>query len=137
MVDTLTRYAPAAGRVLLALIYLHSGVNKVLGWGGTAAHMAAKGMPLVPLFLLAAIVAEVGGAASVILGYKARWGALALIVFTIAATLIFHDFWALEGIDRRINLIMFMKNLSMIGGLLLVAAYGAGPFSIDSRKQGP
>ena len=89
-----------------------------------------------PLFLLGAIVFEVGGGLSVILGYRARWGALALIVFTVPATLIFHNFWALEGMDQQINMIMFMKNLSMIGGLSLVAAYGAGPVSLDARKAG-
>lgn len=124
------------GRTLLALIYLISGINKIMDWGTTADYMAFKGMPLVPLFLVAAIVLEVAGSLSVILGYKARWGALALIVFTIPTTLIFHNYWAMEGMDLVINQIMFMKNLAMVGGFLLIMANGAGPFSLDAKAGG-
>ena len=128
------KFGPALGRTLLAVIFLMSGINKILDWDGTAGYMEFKGMPLIPLFLVGAIVLEIGGSLSVILGYKARWGALALIVFTIPTTLIFHDYWALEGMDALNNQVMFMKNLAMIGGLLMIMAHGAGPLSLDAKS---
>lgn len=130
------QFGPVVGRILLALIFVMSGFSKITGWEGTAGYMASVGMPMVTLFLIGAIVLEIGGGLSLILGFKARWGALALIVFTIPATVLFHNFWAMEGADAFINRIMFMKNLAMIGGLLIVMAFGAGPLSIDARSGG-
>ena len=124
------------GRVLLSLIFLASGLGKIAAWDATAGYMASEGMTLVPLFLVAAILFEVLGGLSVLLGMKARVGAAALIVFLIPATLIFHDFWAFEGMERQIYMAMFMKNLAIMGGLLLVIAFGAGPLSIDNRTRG-
>jgi len=131
----LERITPLLGRILLALTFLVSGFGKIGGWNETAGYMASKGMPLVPLFLVAGILLEIGGGLSVLLGFRARLGAAALIVFLIPATFIFHNFWALEGMDQQINMIMFMKNLSILGGLLLVVAFGPGPISIDNRNR--
>ena len=128
------KFGPVVGRILLALIFLMSGIGKIGDWSGTAGYMEFKGMPLVPLFLVGAIVLEVAGSLSVILGFKARWGALALIIFTIPTTLIFHAFWAVPAEQQQIEMIMFMKNLGLTGGLLMVMAFGAGPLSIDSRS---
>ncbi len=128
------RYASVAGRALLALIFVLSGFGKIFDWSGTAAYMAAKGMPLIPLFLAGAIAVEVLGGLSVLLGFQARWGALALFLFLVPTTLIFHNFWALADMERRIQMIMFLKNLAIMGGLLLVVSRGAGPLSLD-REQ--
>ena len=125
------RFAPLVGRILMALIFLLSGFNKITGWHQTAQFMAAKGMPLVPLFLAGAIVVELGGGLSVLLGFKTRIGATVLFLFLIPTTLIFHNFWALQGMEKTINMIMFMKNLAIMGGLAVLAAYGAGPYSLD------
>lgn len=122
------------GRVLLSLIFVLSGFEKITGWSETSAYMASKGMPAVPFFHVMAILFELGGGLMVLLGYRARLGALALVVFVIPTTLIFHNFWALEDSQQQLQMIMFLKNLSMIGGLLMVAAYGAGVFSLDSRR---
>ena len=89
---------------------------------------------MVTLFLIGAVVLEIGGSLSVIAGFKARWGALALIVFTIPTTLIFHAYWAVDPAQMQIQQIMFMKNLAMVGGLLIVMAFGAGPLSVDARS---
>lgn len=123
------------GRILLSFIFLLSGFDKITGWSDTEAYMASKGMPFVPLFLGAAIVLELGGGVSVALGYRARLGALALVIFVIPTTLVFHDFWTLAGPERQLQTIMFLKNLSMLGGLLLVAAYGPGRFSLDGYRS--
>jgi putative oxidoreductase len=96
--------------------------------------MASKGMPFVTFFLGAAIVLELGGGLLVALGYRARLGAFALAVFVVPTTLIFHDFWTLTGPDYQLQMIMFLKNLSMLGGLLLVMAFGPGRFSVDECR---
>lgn len=125
------------GRVLLSFIFVLSGYGKITGWPDTEAYMASKGMLFVPFFLGAAIVLELGGGLLVALGYRARLGALALVVFVVTTTLIFHDFWALAGPERQLQTIMFLKNLSMLGGLLLVVAHGPGRFSLDGIRSSP
>lgn len=121
------KFAPLIGRILLALIFLMSGVSKIGDFAGTQAYMESYGMPATAVFLVGAIVFEVAGALMIMLGYYARVGAIALIVFLIPATLIFHmDF------GDRTQMIMFMKNLSIMGGLLFVTAYGPGSYSLES-----
>ena len=133
--ETIERYAVLVGRVFLSLIFVMSGFSKIGGWEQTAGYMASKGMPLVPLFLVAAIIIEVLGGLSVMLGLKAKIGAAALIVFLIPASFIFHNFWTLEGMEQQVQMIMFMKNIAILGGLLLVIGLGAGPLSLDNRKK--
>ncbi len=118
------------GRILLSLIFLVSGINKIPNFSGTKQYMAAMGMPLTDLFLVAAIIIEIVGAIFIMIGFKTKWAALVLIIFMIPTTLIFHTNFA-----DQIQMIMFMKNLSMLGGLLLVAAYGAGDWSLDGRSK--
>lgn len=127
-------YAPLAGRAALSAIFLLSAVGKITSWDGTAGYMASKGMPLVPFFLASAIVVEALGGLSVLLGYKARWGALALAAFLVPVSLIFHNFWAFEGMARQMEMIGFLKNVAIAGGLLTVVAHGAGALSIDSKR---
>ena len=124
------------GRVLLALIFIMSGYGKITGWPGVVGAVEAKGLPIPMLFGAGAILAELGGGLLVALGFKARLGALMLIIFTVVTTIVFHNFWAYEGPDRQMQMINFMKNLSMTGGLLLVLGYGAGPLSIDGEDDG-
>lgn len=133
--NKLDRYGSLAGRILLSLIFLLSGLSKIGGWNETAAYMASKGMPMVPFFLVGAIVLELLGGLSVLLGLKARVGAAALFVYLIPTTLIFHNFWALEGMEQQVQMIMFMKNCSIMGGLLLVLSLGPGPLSLDHRGE--
>jgi putative oxidoreductase len=117
------RYLPVTGRVLLSVIFLVSGLGKIIDWDTNAQLMASQGMPLVPLLLFAAIVTELAGGLSVLLAWKARWGALLLFLYLIPTTLIFHDFWTFTGTEMQTQLVNFLKNLSIMGGLLLVAAY--------------
>jgi|YNPMSStandDraft_2_1061718.scaffolds.fasta_scaffold80000_1 putative oxidoreductase len=126
-------WAPLLGRICLSAIFLLSGINKVTNWEQTAQYMQAQGMPLVPLFLLGAIVLELAGGLSVLLGYQARLGATLLILFLIPATLIFHNFWVFQGQEQQMQMIMFLKNVAILGGLLLVLGMGAGPISLDNR----
>jgi putative oxidoreductase len=115
------------GRILLVLIFLQSGIGKIDNFGGTAQYMAGYGMPYTNFFLVGAIFFELVGSATVILGYFARFGALLLLIFLIPTTLVFHSNFA-----DPVQMIMFMKNVSMLGGCLILLASGAGRFSLDS-----
>jgi len=130
-----TIFAPAAplGRLLLSAIFLMSGANKLFRWSETADQMRAEGMVAVPFFLLMAVIFELGGGLSVLLGVKARLGALALIVFLVPVTLIFHDFWQYQGQAQMQQMIHFMKNTAILGGLCILMAHGAGTLSFDAR----
>jgi putative oxidoreductase len=107
------------GRILLGQIFLLAGIHKMMDWQGMSAYMASQGMPWIPFFLTGAILVETLGGLSLILGIQPRIGALVLTAFLIPATLIFHDFWTLEDPQRSLQMIMFQKNLAIMGGLLL------------------
>jgi putative oxidoreductase len=125
------------GRIFLSAIFLFSGFAKIADWSGTSAAMEKQGMVAVPVFLAGAIALEVLGGLSVLLGLFARLGAGALIVFLVPATVIFHDFWTVEETMARMNQMQhFMKNLALMGGLLVVAALGPGRLSVDHWRAG-
>jgi len=127
-------YLELTGRILISLIFLVAGLGKVMDWSGTAEYMASKGMTAIPFFLPMAILFELGAGTCILLGWQTRWAALALIVFLIPATLIFHNFWAMEGSQRMDNMQHFLKNLAIMGALCKLAADGAGRFSLDARR---
>jgi putative oxidoreductase len=129
------RYLVMFGRVLLSLIFLLSGLGKIIDWDGNAQVMASQGLPLIPLLLVGAIVTELAGGLSVLLGWKARWGALLLFLYLIPTTLIFHDFWTFTGPEMQTQLVNFLKNLSIMGGLLLVAAYDGAALVADREAD--
>jgi len=116
-----------AGRVLLALMFLVSGLSKITGYTATAGYMAAMGVPggLLPLV----IATEVLGAAAIMLGWQTRIVAFGLAGFTLLAALLFHSNFA-----DQTQAIMFMKNVSITGAFLLLVVHGAGRFSLDARR---
>ena len=133
--DQTAAYAATAGRGLLSVIFLLAGVMKFVNWQQTAEHMAAKGMPLVNVLLPIAAAVEVLGGLSLLLGLRARVGALVLFLFLIPATLIFHNFWAHSGAEQANQMMHFMKNVAIMGGLLMVVGLGSGPLSLDGRPR--
>ena len=125
-------YTMLVGRVLLGAIFLLSGFNKIMNPVGTQQYMTAMGMTwATSLFYLGAVVLEVAGGVSLMLGWWARLGAWALIAFMIPVTVMFHANFA----DQN-QMIHFMKNLAMAGGLLYVTAFGAGRISVDGAIGG-
>lgn len=117
------------GRILIGLIFVMSGINKILSPDATQEYMASHGLrTLTTLLYVVAIVTEVGAGACLLLGYQARRASSVLLFFMIPTTLLFHT-----NFDDQNQLIHFLKNLSMSGGLLYVLAYGAGPISLDAR----
>ncbi|HBJ33441.1 MAG TPA: DoxX family protein [Planctomycetaceae bacterium] len=129
-----TRILAIVGRVMIATIFLLSAVgNKIPNFSQTVDYMSASGVPLPSLSLVAAIVFLVVGSVSIVLGYYARIGASLLLVFLILATYFFHNFWSYEGQEQQMQMIQFMKNLSMMGTMFFIMAVGSGPLSLDSR----
>ena len=124
-----TSYAPTVGRLLLAAIFLISGIGKLLNPAGTIGYISAVGLPLPELGLALAVIVEIGGGLLLIAGYQARIAALALAALTLAAAIFFHSNFA----DQN-QFIHFLKNLAIVGGLLQVVAFGAGRLSVDGRK---
>jgi putative oxidoreductase len=125
-----------AGRILLSAIFLLSAVgNKIPNFEGVAAVMAKAGIPAPQLMLVGAIVFLIAGSLSVIVGFKARIGAGLLLVFLILATYFFHDFWTMEGHEQQEQTIQFMKNLGLMGAMLLLIATGSGAWSLDNRSR--
>jgi len=127
----------AAARVLLALMFVLAGFSKLTGLEGTAGYIASKGLPMASLLALAVGLLELVGGLALAVGFKARYAAGALAAFTLLASLLFHNFWAMPDGQAMVNQLMFMKNLAVAGGLLLVVAYGAGSASIDARRLRP
>lgn len=120
-------------RILLAAIFISAGFSKLFGFDGTVAYIASKGLPA-PVVLAALTTAlEILGGIAIVFGYKTRVAGLLLGGFTILAAFIFHNFWAVPADQAYIQNIMFMKNLSMAGGLFLLTVFGAGSLSIDSK----
>lgn len=120
-----------AGRISLALIFLFSGMNKVSNFGAVAEKMAGLGVPATSMTLPLAILFLLLGSLSLLAGFRVKLGAGLLAVFIILATIYFHNFWAFEESARQMQQIQFMKNLSILGGLLAIAAAGPGAISVD------
>jgi putative oxidoreductase len=123
--------AALVGRILLALIFITSGWGKISGFEGTVGYIASKGLPLPQVGAVLAIVVELGGGILLAIGYKARWAALALAVFTLVAAIFFHNYWAVEAAQKMGQQINFWKNVSITGGMLMVFAFGPGRLSVD------
>lgn len=134
------------GRALFSIIFIASAVNQLFDWQGTMQYLnhgmtnwlalnvgsellqsfLEWGLANASLLLIVAIIFQLIGGLMVFLGLWVRLGALLLLLFLIPASLIFHDFWQLQGADRMMQMIMFMKNISIIGGTLFLIAYGKG-----------
>ena len=123
-------------RVLLALMFLLAGLSKFGGLEGTAGYIASKGLPMAQLLAIATAALEVGAAVLLIVGWKARWAALALAAFTLMASFLFHNYWSLPADKQMVDQLMFMKNIAIVGGLLSVFAFGPGTLSLDQRRAG-
>ena len=131
--NVLNRYGSLTGRILIALIFILSGFSKIAGFDGTVGYIASQGLPTPQLLAIVAIIVEIGGGLMLVLGWRARWGAVALLVFTALAALLFHNFWAVPADQAQIQMIMFMKNISIMGGLLFVVVHGSGQLSLEKK----
>src|SRR5438445_9155942 len=122
------------GRFFFALIFLLAGANHFNKQ--TIGYAASQAVPLASLAVpLSGVLAMVGGL-SILLGYRAKLGAWLIVVFLVPVTLMMHKFWTVQDpMMSQIQMILFMKNVSMLGGALLISQFGAGPFSLDARRS--
>lgn len=130
--DSISKPLTLIARILLAAIFISAGFSKLMGFDGTVAFIASKNLPLPTMLAGLTIVLEILGGIAVIVGYKARLAGLLLGLFSIVAAFIFHNFWAVPAEQAYLQNIMFMKNLSMAGGLFLLTVFGSGAYSIDA-----
>src|SRR5271169_4311109 len=124
------RYLPFAGRLMIGLPFAMSGLGKLATYGATTGMISAAGLPLPPLAFALAVAVELGGGLLLIAGYQARSVAIALAVFSLATAVSFHSNFA----DQN-QMIHFLKNVMMAGGLLQIAAFGAGALSVDNSTS--
>jgi putative oxidoreductase len=116
--------------VLLALLFIPAGFSKIGGFAGAVGYAAAKGVPLAEVAIGLAIVVELGLGVLLLVGFQTRWAALAIAFFTVVITFIFHPLSDPSQVQA------FFKNIAVVGGLLTVAAWGAGGWSLDARRGG-
>jgi putative oxidoreductase len=125
------------GRILIAALFVPAGWAKLVGFAGTVGYIASKGItsPLSELSAAIAIAAELGLALLLLVGWKARWAALGLAVFTFVISFIFHNYWGVPPEQLMAQRSNFFKNMAITGGLLAFAAFGAGAISLDGRRR--
>lgn len=133
--SSVVRYGllPLVARVLVILEFLIAVNGKIFGWSGQAAYMMSKGMTFVTPLLATALAIEAIGSLLLIIGFRARAAAALMFVYLGIVSVRMHAFWAMTGMSAGQNETHFFKNLGMMGGLLMIAAYGAGAWSIDAR----
>jgi len=127
---------PAIGRVLLAMIFVLAGIGKLSAIGATSAHMASAGIPYSNDLVWGAVALELGGGILLIVGLLTRFVGLALFFYTLTLALLFHAYWTMTGAAAHEQHSAFFEHMSMMGGMLYVVAYGAGPYSIDAMIRG-
>jgi putative oxidoreductase len=126
-------WAALIGRLGLAALFLWSGYGKLVHMDGNVGYMKAFGLPAADLLIWPVLLVELAAGAMLLVGWKARWAAIALVLFTLPATFIFHAYWSVPA-DQALNAqIHFMKNLAIVGGLLGIFAHGSGPLALDRR----
>jgi len=121
------------GRILVAYLFIPAGIGKLMGFGGTVGYISSVGLPLPEVGAAIAIIVELGFGIALLLGFKTRWTAIVLALFTVAAALFFHKYWSAPDAMKMMQQINFNKNIAIAGGLLAFAAFGPGRFSIDKK----
>lgn len=125
---------PLLGRILISVVFILGGIGKITGFSMEEGMVAAKHLPLPAVALGIALVIELLGGLAILFGVFTRVVAWILFIYLIPTTFLFHNFWAMSGMDHVDNMIHFEKNLAIMGGLLILATLGAGAFSIDSSR---
>ena len=123
------------GRLLLAWLFVPAGWGKIAGFSGVAGYVASRGVPFPEVCAAIAIAAELGLGLLLVVGWQTRWAALGLAIFVAVITPIFHGYWALPEAQQMMQKQAFDKNIAVVGGLLVLAAFGAGRLSLDGRRK--
>lgn len=123
-----------ASRVLFAVLFLPAGISKLNGFSGTVGYIASADLPLPSLGSALALAVEIGGSVALLAGFGTRFAALALAAFTLVASFFFHAYWSVPAEQAFMTQRLFFKNIAVVGGLLVLAAHGAGAWSVDARR---
>ena len=134
MLDSLKNPLLLIGRLLLALMFLPAGWGKLTGFAGSVGYTASGGIPMPEVATAVALAVEIVGSLALIFGLGTRWAALALAFFTLVASFFFHKYWAVPAEQVMMQQLMFFKNMAIVGGLLTLAASGAGAWSLDAWR---
>ena len=122
------------GRLMMAYLFIPAGFGKLMGFAGTVGYISSVGLPLPQVGAVIAIIVELGFGIALLLGYKTRITAIVLALFTVAAALFFHQYWSAPDAMKMMQTINFNKNIAIAGGLLALAAFGAGRLSLDGKR---
>jgi putative oxidoreductase len=134
MSNSSSSVVPLFGRILLSAVFILGGIGKISGFSMEEGFVAAKHLPLPAIALGIALVIELVGGLAILAGLYTKLTSWIVFLYLIPTTFMFHNFWAMQGADRLDNMIHFQKNLAIMGGLLLLAAFGAGAYSVDSAR---
>ena len=136
MFATLQNPLALVGRILIALLFIPAGFGKISGCAGTVGYATSVGMPMPTVAVAVGLLIELLGGLALLFGFGTRIAALALAVFTLAASFFFHAYWALPADQQMMQQLLFFKNVAVTGGLLAFAAFGAGAWSVDGARFG-
>lgn len=135
MFNALQNPLSLAGRLLLALLFLPAGFGKLTGFAGTVGYIGSVGLPLPQVGAAIALIVEIGGGIALLAGFGTRVAALALALFTLVASFFFHNYWAAAADQQFVQSLLFYKNIAVVGGLLTLAAWGPGAWSVDAQRR--
>ena len=123
-----------AARLLIVALFLPAGIGKLTGFDGTVGYIASAGLPLPAIGAALAVAVEIGASLALLAGFGTRIAAAVLAVFTLVASVFFHAYWAAPADQAYVAQLLFFKNIAVVGGLLMLVAYGAGRWSLDARR---
>ena len=135
MLDSLKTPLVLIGRILIAFMFLQAGYGKLTDLTGTAGYIASGGLPNSTALAGLTGVFELIGGLAILLGFKARWAALVLAAFSLVASFLYHRYWTAPADQQMVVQLLFTKNMAIVGGLLVIAALGTGPASLDARNR--
>ena len=134
MSNSSTSIVPLFARILLSVVFILGGIGKIFAFSLEEGFVATKHLPLPAVALGVALIIELVGGLAILAGLYTKFTAWIVFLYMIPTTFLFHNFWAMQGADRLDAMIHFEKNLAIMGGLLLLAAFGAGAYSVDSAR---
>lgn len=124
-----------AARLLFVALFLPAGISKLTGFAGTVGYITSVGLPLPTVAAATALVVEIVGSLALLAGFGTRIAALVLAAFTLLASVFFHAYWGVPADQAMVQQLLFFKNIGVVGGLLALAAHGAGGWSLDARRD--
>ena len=132
---SLQNLSSLVGRLLLASVFLPAGIAKLTGFAGTVGYISSVGLPFPTLAAAVAAIVEIVGSLALLAGFGTRIAAVVLAAFTLVASFFFHNYWGAPADQAFMQQLLFFKNIAVVGGLLAIAANGAGAWSLDARRD--